>query len=85
MLTAIWEGKGVNEIWEGAIGGTPDGHWYLSAISTGDGLTMVGLALGVFSVVPGIVGAGFYLFKEKEPVFGSLAFIAAAIIVFAMI
>ena len=85
MLTAIWEGKDVNQIWEGAVGATPDGHWYLDQISTGDGLTMFGLALGVFSVVPGIVGAGYFLFKENEKLFGSLALIAAAIIVFAMI
>ena len=87
MLTAIWQGKDVYEIWEGAagVGATPEGHWYLSNISTGDGLTMFGLALGVFSVVPGIIGAGFYLFKEKEILFGILAMIAAAIIIVAML
>lgn len=87
MLTAIWEGKNVNEIWEGAagVGATPEGHWYLDNISTGDGLTMFGLALGVFSVVPGIIGAGIYLYKEKETLFAVLAMIAAAIIIFSMI
>lgn len=85
MLTAIWDGKTVDQIWEGAVGGTPNGHWYLGEISTGDGLTMFGIALGVFSVVPGIIGAGIFLFKENEKLFASLAMIAAGIILIAMI
>lgn len=84
MLTSIWEGKNVEEIWVGAVGATPDGHWYLGQISTGDGLTMFGIALGVFSIIPAIFGAGFYLFKEKENLFASLAIIAAFITIGAM-
>lgn len=84
MLSSIWQGKNVEEIWTGSVGALPNGHWYLGQISTGDGLTMFGIALGVFSVVPAILGAGFYLFKENEKLFGGLAIIAALITIGAM-
>lgn len=35
--------------------------------------------LGVFSVIPAILGAAFILFREKERLFGFLAIIAAVI------
>ena len=79
MLSAIWEGKNVEEIWVGAVGAQPDGHWYLPHLTTGNGLTAFGIALGVFSVIPGIIGAAYYLFKERQILFGSLAVISAII------
>lgn len=79
MLSAIWEGKNVEEIWQGAIGTQPDGHWYLPHLTTGNGLTAGGIALGVFSVIPGIIGAAYLLFKEGERLFGSLAILSAII------
>lgn len=79
MLSAIWEGKNVEEIWNGATGAQPDGHWYLPHLTTGNGLTAGGLALGVFSVIPGIIGAAYYLFKDGERLFGALAVLSAII------
>ena len=79
MLSAIWEGKNVEEIWIGAVGAQPDGHWYLPQITTGNGLTAAGIALGVFSVIPGIIGAAVLLFKQGERLFGTLAVISAII------
>lgn len=85
LLSSIWEGKTVEEIWTGAVGAQPDHHWYLSQLTTGTGLTVAGIALGVFSVIPGILGAAVYLFKEKEILYGSLAIIAAAITIYAVV
>jgi hypothetical protein len=85
LLSSTWEGKTVEQIWVGAVGVQPDGHWYLSQMATGTGLTVAGIALGVFSVVPGIIGAAVYLYKEKEILFGSLAIIAAIITSYAII
>ena len=79
MLSAIWEGKNVEEIWNGATGAQPDGHWYLPHLTTGNGLTAGGIALGVFSVIPGIIGAAYFLFKDGERLFGSLAVLSAII------
>lgn len=85
MLSAIWQGKTVDEIWIGAVGAPPNGHWYLSVLGTGNGLTAGGIALGVFGVTPAIIGASYVLFKEKQRLFGTLAIIAAFITVFAML
>jgi len=79
LLSAIWEGKSVEDIWKGAVGEPPDGHWYLSKLNTGNGLTMGGIALGVFSVIPAIIGAAILLFRQREKLFGSLAVVAAII------
>jgi hypothetical protein len=88
LLSSIWEGKGVEAIWGGAegVGVPPDGHWYLDQITTGNGLTMFGLVLGVFSVIPGLLGASWILLtREGLPLYAGLALVAALITLFAMI
>ena len=79
LLSAVWQGKNVEEIWVGAVGAQPNGHWYLQHLTTGNGLTAGGIALGVFSVIPGIIGAAYLLFKEGQRLFGSLAVLSAVI------
>lgn len=84
LLSSIWKGHSVEDIWVGAVGAQPNGHWYLSQLTTGNGLTAGGIALGVFSVIPGIFGAAYILFREKQRLFGSLAIIAGIIALAAM-
>lgn len=84
-LTAIWQNKTVAEIWEGAVGGLPQGHWYLDHITTGDGLTAFGISVGVFIVIPALIISGLMLFREKKFFFGILAMIAAAITIASML
>ncbi len=79
LLSAIWQGKSVKEIWEGATGALPNGHWYLEHLFTGNGIAMAGLAFGVFVVVPAIFSAAIMLLREKQYVFSILAFIAGII------
>ena len=81
LLSAIWEGKSVEEIWTGAIsaGQVPDGHWYLNHLTTGNGITTGGIALGVFSVLPGILGAAYILYKQRERLFAFLAMLSAIV------
>ena len=46
---------------------------------------MAGMALGVFSVIPGLLGASYVLIaKERMPLYGALALIAALITMGAM-
>ena len=46
---------------------------------------MAGMALGVFSVIPGLLGASYILaIREKTPLYAMLAFIAALITIGAM-
>ena len=80
IFTAIWEGKTNAEIWQGGIGSLPNGHWYLSSLSNGDAITMFGLALGVFVVIPAMFGSAICLIKEKKYLFGVLAIIGGLII-----
>lgn len=82
LLSSIWQGKKVDEIWN-AVGGVPNGHWYLPHLWTGDGLTTAGLALGVFGVTPAIFASALVLYKQGQKLFGSLAVIAGTITVLA--
>ncbi|MFA9461383.1 hypothetical protein [Thiohalorhabdus methylotrophus] len=81
MLSRIWEGQKVQAIWEDTVGTQPAGqHWYFDVLHTGDGLTQLGIAVGVFIVIPAILVSALVMFtKEKRPFFGTLATIAALI------
>lgn len=79
VFSAIWEGKDTATIWKGAIGALPEGHWYLSKLTTGDGLTMLGLGLAIFVVIPGLFLSAIPLLKKRAYLFGGLAIIAGII------
>ncbi len=87
LLSRIWEGRTVAEIWAGTGVDRPvNEHWYLFHLNTGEGLTMLGIALGVFVVIPAILACSSVLYvKEKEPLFGTLALIAALITIGSLI
>lgn len=84
LLAALWEGQDVATVWGQTTGGIPDGHWYLNEIATGNGLTMAGIALGVFTVIPAILAAGNVLWRQKQRVSAAMAFVAAAVTTLAM-
>ncbi len=84
LLSSLWQGKKVEDIWD-AVGGTPEGHWYIERITTGDGLTTFGLAFGVFTVTPAIIGAAVVLFRQQHRLFAALAVIAALITLYSLI
>lgn len=77
VFSRIWQGESTVAIWEGAVGQIPNGHWYLPRLGMGDALAMLGLVMGVFAVIPGMICSAIILFMERERVFGSLALIAA--------
>jgi hypothetical protein len=79
VFSAIWEGKDTTTIWKGAIGALPKGHWYLTNLFTGDGLTMLGVGLGVFAVIPGLFLSAISLAIKKQYLFGLLGIIAGVI------
>lgn len=85
VLSSIWQQKSVEQIWNGAIGHLPQGHWYLQHLSTGPGITEMSLAFGVFIVIPAMVGSGYMLFRERNRLFGSLAMTAAVITTVSMV
>lgn len=85
MITGIWQEKPYNEIWEEAVGSAPNGHWYLSRLGTGDGLACFGLSLGVFVVVPAMLASAYFLYKNGDVFFASLAVLATGITVVSML
>jgi len=86
MLSSLLDGKSVAEIWQGAegIGAAPDGHWYLTVLGTGNGLTMLGIAMGVFSVTPAIFASAYFLFTDGDKLFATVAAVAGLITIYAM-
>jgi uncharacterized membrane protein len=85
VFGAIWEGKTNAQIWKGGIGAIPNGHWYLPGLPKGDALTMFGLALGVFTVIPGMFASAIVLMKRKQFLYGILAAIGGAIVTVSML
>ena len=87
LLSRIWEGHDVAGIWAGTGVDRPvNEHWYLSHLNTGEGLTMLGISLGVFVVIPALLASSFVLYtREKQFLYGSLALIAALITIGSLI
>ena len=86
LLSQILDGNTVDDIWNGAEGvnALPSGHWYLDHITTGNGMTMAGIAIGVFSVTPAIFASAYALLKDGEKLFAGIATVAGLITVYAM-
>lgn len=84
MLSAIWQGTKVDDIWIGAVGAPPNGHWYMEHLTSGNGITAFGIALGVFSVIPAIFASAYYLYKDKEKFYAVLGAIGGLITILAM-
>lgn len=77
VFSAIWQGDHTVAIWEGAVGHIPEGHWYLPRLADGDALAMLGLAVGVFSVIPAMLGSAIALLRKRQILFATLALVAA--------
>lgn len=85
IISSIWQENSVEQIWEGAVGHLPHGHWYLNHLASGSGLTELGLAFGVFIVIPAMIGSAFVMFKNKDTLFASLAIMATFITTISMV
>ena len=85
MISSIYQEKSVEAIWTSAVGVRPDGHWYFSEMFTGDGFTCFGLSVGVFVVIPAMLGSAIILFRDKNHFYGSLALVASLITFVSMV
>ena len=79
-ITSVWQGQSTEQIWGGIVNSVPQGHWYLSYLTTGDGLQALGLSIAFFSISVGLVAAAIVLFRRKDKVFGVFALITLAVI-----
>lgn len=82
MVTHLWEGKTIEEIWkESADQEMPGGHWYLERLSCGDAIAMLGIAVMSIAAVIGMwVSTVITLARDRDTIYGVLAVIVAVIL-----
>ena len=62
ILQSVFNGKNVEEIWLGSdISQIPDIKFYLATFSFGESVTILGIAFGVFSVIPAVFCASYFI------------------------
>lgn len=82
LLESLWEGQDVETIWKTCSGFTsvPDGHWYLSLLSHGDALAMLGIAITSLAAVVGMWGTFMGMLRSREWLYALLAMVVAVIL-----
>ena len=73
LLQLVIDGKNVDQIWqELGLSPAPDILFFLANPSVGESITMIGIAIGVSSVVPATFLSAYFLKKSRNPVFAIL-------------
>ena len=86
ILKSVFTGKSVEEIWLGSdISQIPDIKFYLATFNFGESITILGIAFGVFSVIPAVFCASYFLWRSRNPVFAISAVFAGIITIFSML
>ena len=80
LFSSIWTGKEAAEIWLNSTGQLPDTHWYLYQLWNADSLAMLGIVLGIFSVVPASFAASVIFFKQGQNFFGVMGLLTGLLI-----
>ena len=77
LLQSVIDGKRVDQIWEGiGLSKSPDMFYFVANPSIGESITMIGICIGVSSVVPATFLSAYFLKKSRNPVFAVLAIAA---------
>jgi len=85
LLQSIIDGKSVDQIWHGiGLSDAPDMFFFLANPSFGESITMIGIGIGVSSVVPATFFSAYFLKKSRNPVFAVLAVMAGLLTCFAV-
>ena len=78
LLRSVIDGKSKSEIWKKSVlGEPPDFLFFLQNVSYGESITMIGIAIGVSSVVPATFFASYFLWRSRNPIFSLLALLAS--------
>ena len=80
LFNSIWTGKEAAEIWFNSTGQLPDAHWYLHQLWNADSLAMLGIILGIFSVVPASFAASAIFFRQGQTYFGVMGLLTGLLI-----
>ena len=85
LLQSVIDGKNVDQIWQSmGLSPAPDMLFFLANPSAGESITMIGIAIGVSSVVPATFLSAYFLKKSRNPVFAILAILAGLLTCVAM-
>ena len=86
LLQSVIDGKTKNEIWQNSsLASSPQILYFLNHFSYGESITMIGISLGVSSVIPATFVASYFLWKSRNPVFACIAIFAGCLTCFAAI
>ena len=80
LFSSIWTGKEAAEIWINSTGQLPDAHWYLHQLWNADSLAMLGIILGIYSVVPASFAASAIFFRQGQTYFGVMGLLTGLLI-----
>ena len=86
LLQAVIDGKTKDEIWQSSsLASSPKILYFLEHFNYGESITMIGISLGVSSVIPATFVTSYFLWKSRNPVFAYIAIIAGCLTCFAAI
>ena len=80
LFSSIWTGKEATEIWLNSTGHLPDAHWYLHQLWNADSFAMLGIVLGIFSVVPASFAASVIFFKQGQNYFAVMGLLTGLLV-----
>ena len=82
-FSAVLSGQSANEIWASSTTGSfPGGHFYAKYLTTGDGFTQLGIALGCSVALPGLIGSAIAFIRDRAYGFVGLSLWVAFLIFF---
>ena len=84
LFNAIFEGKNAKTVWQEAGGGFPGGHFYFKNLTSGDGFTQMGLALGCSVAFWGLFAAAFAYASDKIYLYVVLSVWVALLVLLSM-
>ena len=80
LLQSVIDGNSKTNIWaKSSVGETPTIFFFLNNLSHGESITMIGIAVGVSSVIPATLFSSYFLWKSRNPVFALIALIASVL------
>ena len=85
LFGAIFEGKDAQTVWQEVGGGFPGGHFYLKRLTSGDGFTQFGLALGCSVALWALIVSAVAYASEKNHLYLVLSLWVAAMVALSMV
>ena len=80
LLQSVIDGNSKTNIWaKSSVGEPPTIFFFLNNPSHGESITMIGIAVGVSSVIPATLFSSYFLWKSRNPVFALIALTASVL------